>query len=73
MSYRGSHRMPLGRRIRLWVYTFPLGDGLRILAVGAVVFVGTLVVLGLLSGCKNQGKHGHLFCTGHPTVCVHES
>jgi len=44
--------MPLGQRVRLWVYTFPVRDGVRILAFAAVTFIITLVVLASLSGCK---------------------
>lgn len=33
-------------------------------------FIGVALALVMLAGCKREG---HLFCTGHPPVCVHQS
>ena len=57
-------------RIRLSFYVTDWRDVMKILLVGAITFIGTLIVLGLLTASK---KEGHLFCTGHPPVCVHET
>lgn len=73
--YKGSHRpMPLGRRARLWIYTFPVRDGVRVLVTMVAIFAATLLVLavlGALSGCKGNG---HVFCTGGASgrACVHQ-
>jgi len=50
MGYRGTHRMPLSRRVRLWAYTFPTRDGVKVVANIVVSFTLTIALLWLLTG-----------------------
>lgn len=68
-GYKGLHRnaMPLSERLRIWIYTFPTHDAVRIAVFAVITFAATLLVLAMMSGCRRQ--KGCVNSTGHAYTC----